>query len=151
MFIRLCAGELVSFEPDYLILHAPDLVLDAVSHGIRTGTVVALSFEQKLVVIAGIEYAGEIKKSVFTIMNWLLPRPRVLPMHCAANRDQAGRTAFFGLSGTGKTTLSSEPSRSLIGDDEHGWSDAGIFNFEGDCYAKVINLQRSAEPEIWQA
>ena len=152
MFIRPGAAEMLSFEPDYVILHAPDLMLDADAHGIRTGTVVALSFEQKLVVIAGTEYAGEIKKSVFTIMNWLLPTRGVLPMHCAANRDQAGRTAlFFGLSGTGKTTLSSEPSRPLIGDDEHGWSDAGVFNFEGGCYAKVINLQQSAEPEIWQA
>jgi phosphoenolpyruvate carboxykinase (ATP) len=152
MFIRPPAEDLPGFEPDYVILHAPHFQADPAVDGVRTSTAIALSFEQKLIVIAGSEYAGEVKKSIFTVMNWLLPAKGVLPMHCSANIGPQGDVAlFFGLSGTGKTTLSSDPHRRLIGDDEHGWSDAGTFNFEGGCYAKVINLSQQAEPEIWAA
>ena len=152
MFIRPTAEELAGFEPDYVILHAPHFQADAESCGLRSGTAVALSFAQGLVVIVGTEYAGEIKKSIFGVMNYLLPGKRVLPMHGSANIGADGDTAiFFGLSGTGKTTLSSDPERALIGDDEHAWTDSGVFNFEGGCYAKVINLSQEAEPEIWDA
>lgn len=152
MFIRPPVAELQGFSPDYVILHAPDLPVDPARCGVRSTTAVALSFAQKLIVISGTQYAGEIKKAIFTVMNWLLPAKGVLPMHCSANIGPAGDTAlFFGLSGTGKTTLSSDPERRLIGDDEHAWSPEGVFNFEGGCYAKVINLRREAEPEIWAA
>lgn len=152
MFIRPPVEDLADFAPDYVILHAPDLALDAESYNLRSSTAVVLSFEQKLIVIAGTQYAGEIKKSIFTVMNWLLPPKGVLPMHCSANIDAKGESAlFFGLSGTGKTTLSSDRNRPLIGDDEHGWSDEGVFNFEGGCYAKVIRLNQDAEPDIWNA
>jgi phosphoenolpyruvate carboxykinase (ATP) len=152
MFIRPPEADLASFEPDYVILHAPLFQTDPAADGVRSATTIALSFEQKMVVIAGSEYAGEVKKSIFTIMNWLLPPKGVMPMHCSANVGQDGDVAlFFGLSGTGKTTLSSDPERKLIGDDEHGWGEAGTFNFEGGCYAKVINLSQEAEPEIWAA
>ncbi|MBW4090755.1 MAG: phosphoenolpyruvate carboxykinase (ATP) [Proteobacteria bacterium] len=152
VFIRPEPEELARFEPDYVILHAPLFQADPAIDGVRSGTAIALSFAQKRIVIAGTEYAGEIKKSIFTVMNWLAPDRGVLPMHCSANIGEAGDVAlFFGLSGTGKTTLSSDPHRKLIGDDEHGWSESGIFNFEGGCYAKVINLSAEAEPEIWAA
>ncbi len=152
MFIRPTEAELVGFEPDYVILHAPLFEAQPEVDGVRSSTAVALSFAQKLIVIAGTEYAGEIKKSIFTVMNWILPAKGVVPMHCSANIGAEGDVAlFFGLSGTGKTTLSSDPKRPLIGDDEHGWSDEGVFNFEGGCYAKVINLSKTAEPEIWAA
>ena len=152
MFIRPPVEDLPGFEPDYVILHAPHFQADPAVDGVRTSTAIALNFEQKLIVIAGSEYAGEVKKSIFTVMNWLLPAKGVLPMHCSANIGPEGDVAlFFGLSGTGKTTLSSDPHRRLIGDDEHGWSEAGTFNFEGGCYAKVINLSQQAEPEIWAA
>ena len=154
MFIRPPVEELAGFAPDYVILHAPEMEIEAASYGGRenSGTLIALSFARKLICIAGSSYAGEIKKSIFTVMNWLLPAKGVLPMHCSANVGERGDTAlFFGLSGTGKTTLSSDPERKLIGDDEHGWSDAGVFNFEGGCYAKVIKLSREAEPQIWDA
>jgi phosphoenolpyruvate carboxykinase (ATP) len=152
MFIRPLAEELDGFEPDYVILHAPQFHADPELDGVRSGTAIALSFARKLIVIAGTEYAGEIKKSIFTVMNWILPPMGVLPMHCSANVGPEGEVAlFFGLSGTGKTTLSSDPNRPLIGDDEHGWGPDGVFNFEGGCYAKVINLSRDAEPEIWAA
>ncbi len=152
MFIRPPAEELAGFEPDCVILHAPCYQASPARDGVRTGTAIALSFARKLIVIAGTEYAGEIKKSVFTLMNWKLPAEGVLPMHCSANMDAAGEVAlFFGLSGTGKTTLSSDPARPLIGDDEHGWGEGGVFNFEGGCYAKVIDLSQKAEPAIWDA
>jgi phosphoenolpyruvate carboxykinase (ATP) len=152
MFIRPAAAELAGFQPDFTILHAPEFQANPALDGCRSETVIALSFAAKTIVIAGTSYAGEIKKSIFTVMNWLLPAKGVLPMHCSANVGGKGDVAlFFGLSGTGKTTLSSDPERNLIGDDEHGWSDAGVFNFEGGCYAKVIKLSREAEPQIWDA
>ncbi len=152
MFIRPPEHELDGFQPDYVILHAPNFHADPAVDGVRSGTAIALSFEQRMIVVAGTEYAGEIKKSIFTVMNWILPPNGVLPMHCSANIGEAGDVAlFFGLSGTGKTTLSSDPHRRLIGDDEHGWGQGGVFNFEGGCYAKVINLSQEAEPEIWSA
>ena len=152
MFIRPPEEELDGFEPDYVILHAPLFHADPATDGVRSGTAIALSFAQRCIVIAGSEYAGEIKKSIFTVMNWILPDRGVLPMHCSANVGEAGDVAlFFGLSGTGKTTLSSDPHRKLIGDDEHGWGDCGVFNFEGGCYAKVIDLSAQHEPEIWAA
>ena len=152
MFIRPPAEELAGFEPDYIILHAPHLQADHGRYGARTTTVIALSFGRKMIVIAGTEYAGEIKKSIFTVMNWKLPAEGVLPMHCSANMNAKEEVAlFFGLSGTGKTTLSSDPARPLIGDDEHGWGENGVFNFEGGCYAKVIDLSQKAEPVIWDA
>ena len=152
MFIRPPTEELAAFEPDYVILHAPHYQAQPQRDGVRTSTAIALSFARRLIVIAGTEYAGEIKKSIFTVMNWKLPAEGVLPMHCSANMNDRDEVAlFFGLSGTGKTTLSSDPARPLIGDDEHGWGENGVFNFEGGCYAKVINLSRSAEPVIWDA
>jgi phosphoenolpyruvate carboxykinase (ATP) len=152
MFIRPLESDLPSFEPDYVILHAPLFQTDPKVDGVRSSTTIALSFEQKMIIIAGSEYAGEVKKSIFTIRNWLLPAKGVMPMHCSANQGKDGDVAlFFGLSGTGKTTLSSDPHRKLIGDDEHGWAPTGTFNFEGGCYAKVINLSQEAEPEIWAA
>ena len=152
MFIRPPESELDGFVPDYVILHAPMFQTDPKLDNVRSSTTIALSFEQKMIVIAGSEYAGEVKKSIFTVMNWLLPAKGVMPMHCSANVGKDGDVAlFFGLSGTGKTTLSSDPDRKLIGDDEHGWGPNGTFNVEGGCYAKVINLSQEAEPEIWAA
>ena len=152
MFIRPPTAELAGFVPDYVILHAPDFQADPEIDGVRSSTAIALSFAERKIVIAGTEYAGEIKKSIFTVMNWKLPAEGVMPMHCSANIGKNGDTAlFFGLSGTGKTTLSSDPERKLIGDDEHGWGPDGVFNFEGGCYAKVINLSADAEPQIWDA
>jgi len=149
MFRRPTPGELVDFEPGFTILHAPGLEADAGTPGLRSGTYILISFSHRLVLIGGSSYAGEIKKSVFTLLNYLLPPAGVLPMHCSVNVGEAGDAAvFFGLSGTGKTTLSADPKRALVGDDEHGWGDAGLFNFEGGCYAKVINLSAEAEPEI---
>ena len=152
MFIRPPQVELAGFTPDFVILHAPEFQADPEIDGVRSTTAIALSFAERQIIIAGTEYAGEIKKSIFTVMNWLLPQHGVMPMHCSANIGADGDTAlFFGLSGTGKTTLSSDPARRLIGDDEHGWGPDGVFNFEGGCYAKVINLSAEAEPQIWNA
>ncbi len=139
-------------EPRFTILHAPSFRADPDRHGCRSETVIAIDFTRRVVIIAGTAYAGEIKKSVFTILNYLLPPRGVMPMHCSANVGARGDVAiFFGLSGTGKTTLSADPRRRLIGDDEHGWSDNGVFNFEGGCYAKMIRLSAEAEPEIFAA
>ena len=140
------------FAPQLTILCLPTFKANPAQHGTRSETVIALDLKQGLVLIAGTHYAGEIKKSVFTVLNHLLPEKGVLPMHCSANVGKLGDTAiFFGLSGTGKTTLSTDPDRMLIGDDEHGWSRDGVFNFEGGCYAKAINLSAAAEPEIFGA
>jgi len=152
MFIRPPTAELAAFEPDWVILHAPHLRADPAQDGVRSTTAVVISLASRIVVICGTEYGGEIKKSIFTVMNWTLPAAGILPMHCSANVGAAGDVAlFFGLSGTGKTTLSSDPARPLIGDDEHGWSETGVFNVEGGCYAKAINLSAEAEPEIYAA
>ncbi len=151
MFIDPSPEELASFEPQALVLHAPDLDADPDADGTRSSTFVALHPSRQEVLIGGTFYAGEIKKSIFTLMNDRLPLEGVFPMHCSANVSDDGDVAiFFGLSGTGKTTLSADPERNLIGDDEHGWSDDGVFNFEGGCYAKVIRLSADAEPEIYR-
>lgn len=146
------ARELAEFVPEFTIINCPTFKADPSRHGCRTETVIALNFEKKLILIGGSAYAGENKKSVFSLLNYILPQKGVMPMHCSANHahgNPADAAVFFGLSGTGKTTLSADPSRTLIGDDEHGWSDRGTFNFEGGCYAKTINLSAEAEPEIY--
>jgi phosphoenolpyruvate carboxykinase (ATP) len=150
LLVRPTQDELAGFEPEYTIIDLPSFRADPARHGTRTETVVAVNFSEKLILIGGTAYAGEMKKSVFGILNYLLPTRSVMPMHCSANIGSDGKTAvFFGLSGTGKTTLSADASRTLIGDDEHGWSDTAVFNFEGGCYAKMIRLSPEAEPEIY--
>ena len=144
--------DLDSFVPEFTVINCPSFKADPEKHGCRSETVVALNFDRKLILIGGSEYAGENKKSVFTLLNYLLPDKGVMPMHCSANHapnNPVDTAIFFGLSGTGKTTLSADPKRVLIGDDEHGWSGRGTFNFEGGCYAKTLNLSAKAEPEIY--
>ena len=152
MLRRPDPSELCDFVPEFTIINCPSFKADPAKHGCRSETVIAMNFDEKLILIGGTAYAGENKKSVFSLLNYLLPEKGIMPMHCSANHapeNPADTAVFFGLSGTGKTTLSAEPSRTLIGDDEHGWSDRGTFNFEGGCYAKTINLSRTAEPEIY--
>ena len=150
MLVRPTTQELKSFKPEYTIIDLPSFKADPERHGCRSGTVIAVNLTEKLILIGGTAYAGEMKKSVFGLLNYLLPLNSVMPMHCSANIGSNGDTAvFFGLSGTGKTTLSADASRTLIGDDEHGWSDTAVFNFEGGCYAKMIRLSEDAEPEIY--
>jgi phosphoenolpyruvate carboxykinase (ATP) len=152
LFIDPTDEELRDLEPDAVVMHAPAVEADPDEDGTRSETFIVLHPSRGEVLIGGTEYAGEIKKSIFTVMNDRLPLEGVFPMHCSANVDHQGRVAiFFGLSGTGKTTLSADPERRLIGDDEHGWGDEGVFNFEGGCYAKVIRLSPDAEPEIYKA
>jgi phosphoenolpyruvate carboxykinase (ATP) len=152
IFIRPTMAELENFSPAFTLLSVNDFRAIPGVEGTRTETFIIISFGEKMVLIGSTSYAGEIKKAMFSVMNYLLPKKGVFPMHCSANVGIDGNTAlFFGLSGTGKTTLSADPERHLVGDDEHGWSDKGIFNFEGGCYAKCINLKKENEPEIWKA
>ncbi|MEL7301460.1 MAG: phosphoenolpyruvate carboxykinase [Pseudomonadota bacterium] len=152
MLRRPDAEELAEFEADWTVINCPSFKADPARHDCRSETVVTMNFERKIILIAGTEYAGENKKSVFTLLNYLLPERGIMPMHCSANHapgNPVDTAIFFGLSGTGKTTLSADPDRVLIGDDEHGWSERGTFNFEGGCYAKTIKLSAEAEPEIY--
>lgn len=152
LLLRPPAEALSQFHPEFNILDCSGMQADPAHDGTRSEVFIVVSFERRLVLIGGTQYAGEIKKSVFTLLNYLLPQQGVFPMHCSANIGATGDTAlFFGLSGTGKTTLSADPERHLIGDDEHAWSDDGIFNIEGGCYAKTIRLSREGEPQIWNA
>jgi phosphoenolpyruvate carboxykinase (ATP) len=152
LFIRPTQEELENFRPEFTLLSCDDFAAIPEEVGTRTETFIIINFKKKLVLIGSTSYAGEIKKAMFSIMNFILPMKGIFPMHCSANVGRNGDTAlFFGLSGTGKTTLSADPSRRLVGDDEHGWSDRGIFNFEGGCYAKCINLKKENEPQIWNA
>ena len=153
MLIRPTAEQLESFgDPDYVIFNGGLFPANPLTNEMSSSTSVGLRFEKGEFVILGTQYAGEMKKGVFTIMNYLLPKAGVMSMHCSANEGKDGDVSlFFGLSGTGKTTLSADPARALIGDDEHGWSDDGVFNIEGGCYAKCINLSKESEPEIWDA
>jgi phosphoenolpyruvate carboxykinase (ATP) len=150
LLVRPDVSELADFVPEFTIIDLPSFQADPARHGTRSETVIAVNFTEKLILIGGTRYAGEMKKSVFGILNYKLPVEGIMPMHCSANIGPNGDTAvFFGLSGTGKTTLSADASRTLIGDDEHGWSDTAVFNFEGGCYAKMIRLSEEAEPEIF--
>ena len=153
MLRRPDRADLDDFTADWTIINCPSFKADPKKHDCRTDTVIAMNFDRKMILIGGTEYAGENKKSVFTLLNYLLPEKGIMPMHCSANHAKGNpvdTAIFFGLSGTGKTTLSADPSRVLIGDDEHGWSDRGTFNFEGGCYAKTIDLSPTAEPEIYK-
>src|SRR5947207_11963403 len=153
MFLRPGEENLDSFSPEWIVINVPGLKLNPKECGIHNGNVSLISFKHKMILIAGSGYTGEIKKGIFTILNYILPREKnVLSMHCSANVGNDGNTAiFFGLSGTGKTTLSADPDRQLIGDDEHAWTRDNIFNFEGGCYAKCINLTQEKEPDIFKA
>ena len=150
LLVRPEADELTGFVPEYTIVNLPSFKADPQRHGCRSDTIIAVNFTEKMILIGNTEYSGEMKKGVFGLLNYLLPAQGVMPMHCSANIGADGKSAiFFGLSGTGKTTLSADASRTLIGDDEHGWSDTAVFNFEGGCYAKMINLSAEGEPEIF--
>ncbi len=150
MFIRPDFADLPGFAPSFSVIHAPEFQADPDRHGTRSGTFIIVNFARRMILIGGTRYAGELKKAIFSVMNYKMPKEGVLSMHCSANIGEQGDTAlYFGLSGTGKTTLSADPERGLIGDDEHGWSDEGVFNFEGGCYAKVINLSAESEPDIY--
>ena len=150
MFINPTDAELETHEPEFTVLAAPHFKADPETDGTRTSTFILCNFEKRLILIGGTLYSGEVKKGIFSVLNYLLPKKSVMAMHCSANMDENGKTAvFFGLSGTGKTTLSADNDKILIGDDEHGWSENGIFNFEGGCYAKTINLKEENEPEIF--
>lgn len=152
LFVRPSKEELLKHKAEFTVIALPGLKADPAVHGTRSETFICLSFEKRVVLIGGTEYAGEMKKSIFSVLNYLLPLQGDLPMHCSANVGEAGDVAlFFGLSGTGKTTLSADPNRRLIGDDEHGWTESGVYNFEGGCYAKCVNLSQEKEPQIWQA
>ena len=153
MFLEATKEELANFQPEFTVVCAPNFKADPGEDGVRSEAFIIINFQKKMVIIGGTSYGGEIKKSIFTVMNFLLPQRGILPMHCSANvgEREDDVAIFFGLSGTGKTSLSADPRRRLIGDDEHGWSDKGIFNFEGGCYAKCINLSREKEPQIWEA
>ncbi len=152
LFVRPSAAELESHQPEFTLMCINDFEAIPEVDGTNSNVFIIIDLTKKLVLIGGTRYAGEMKKSMFSVMNYILPSQGVFPMHCSANIGINGDTAlFFGLSGTGKTTLSADPDRMLIGDDEHGWSDKGSFNFEGGCYAKCINLKQEAEPQIWDA
>lgn len=153
MFLRPSKEEVLNFEEDWTVWDAPEFRVEPTRFGIRSSNFALVNFTKKKIIIGGTGYAGEIKKGIFSVLNYILPEEKgVLAMHCSANVGKDGDVAiFFGLSGTGKTTLSADPNRGLIGDDEHGWTDEGVFNFEGGCYAKVIDLSREKEPQIWDA